>query len=1061
MTAPQCPFCTPDASRIIGVTPLTLSIWDGFPVSRGHALIIPKRHVASWFEATAEEQAEILAAIDTTKQEIQSRHSPDGFNIGINIGEAAGQTVPHLHVHLIPRFSGDTADPRGGVRHVIPSKANYLAIEEEGAGHVADRPESADAYRATALGLPHSSPLISGGSDPFLPHIRAHLDSAEAADIAVAFVTQSGLGLLEDHLEDMLRRGGRLRFLTGDYLHATEAEALLRLLDIQERWPDLATVRVFTTPNGGSFHPKAYIFRETEANGIAFVGSSNLTRIALSAGIEWNLRMIGSNDRAGFSSVLRSFEDLFFSDATDPLDSAWIDEYAGRKKDPEKSSPQSIFAPPEEEREKPPEPHSIQKRALAALEKTRGNGHTAGLVVLATGLGKTWLAAFDSYRDQFKRILFVAHREEILRQSMKTFRKIRPGAAFGLYTGKEKTPDADVVFASIQTLGRAQHLERFRPDEFDYLVVDEFHHAAAKSYRKLIDYFEPKFFLGLTATPERTDGGDLLGLAGDNLVFRCDLAEGIAEGLLSPFHYFGVPDDVNYENIPWRSNRFDPEALTNALATQARAENALDQFRTRGGERALGFCSSTSHADFMRDFFRNAGLRAAAVHSDTSSDPRAASLEELSAGDLDIVFAVDIFNEGVDVPSIDTILMLRPTESKILWLQQFGRGLRKLDTKPHLNVIDYIGNHRTFLSRPQMLFNLPPGDVHIDRLLSEIQSGEEDLPEGCEVTYDLEAINLLRGLTNASPPDVLKFAYEDFKQRHGIRPTASELCREGYRPRHFRKTHGSWLGFVDDSGDLSAQQRSLIRDGRTAKFLDELEETRMTKSYKMVVLDAMLNAGQLPGEMTVAELARAVVRSTRYSPDLRSDLGEALDNPRKLEKLLRDNPINAWVGGGTPNKDPFFELEGDRFRTLFNVKEGDREDFQALTSELVEWRLAEYSNRASALKAQGEAIYSCKVSHSQEGRPLLFLPARPANPDLPEGWTEILADGETYEGNFVKIALNVIRRPGTTDNVLPQKLIEWFGPNAGASGTNQTVTLTQEESGWVLSPKIGTESARV
>ena len=210
--------------------------------------------------------------------------------------------------------------------------------------------------------------------------------------------------------------------------------------------------------------------------------------------------------------------------------------------------------------EPPPEPHDIQKQSLAALTATREAGNSAGLVVLATGLGKTWLSAYDSSRPEFRKVLFVAHRDEILTQAMQTYRRIRPDARLGRYTGTEKLPDADVLFASIQTLGRQQHLDLFSPDSFDYVVVDEFHHAAARTYRRLIDHFTPKFLLGLTTTPERMDGGDLLGLCQENLVFRCDVMAGIRQKLLCPFHYFGVPDEVDYANIPWRNSRFDEEA---------------------------------------------------------------------------------------------------------------------------------------------------------------------------------------------------------------------------------------------------------------------------------------------------------------------------------------------------------------------------------------------------------------------------------------------------------------------------------------------------------------------
>ena len=269
-------------------------------------------------------------------------------------------------------------------------------------------------------------------------------------------------------------------------------------------------------------------------------------------------------------------------------------------------------------------------------------------------------------------MLFVAHRDEILTQSMQTYHRIRPKASLGRYTGTEKLPDADVLFASIQTLGRQEHLDLFSRDSFDYITVDEFHHAAANTYRRLIGHLRPKFLLGLTATPERMDGGDLLALCQENLVFRCDVMAGIRQGLLCQFQYFGVADEVNYANIPWRNSRFDDEMLTRAVATHSRARNALEQYRQRAGKRTLGFCCSQRHADFMADFFNQAGLRAAAVHAGHTSAPRTASLERLAAGDLDIIFAVDMFNEGIDIPAIDTVMMLRPTESSIIWLQQFG-----------------------------------------------------------------------------------------------------------------------------------------------------------------------------------------------------------------------------------------------------------------------------------------------------------------------------------------------------------------------------------------------------
>ncbi len=944
MSEETCPFCTPPANRIFFAGHLTLGLWDSFPVNPGHALLVLKRHVASWFDATEDEQAELLSGIAIAKREIEKDHRPDGYNVGINIGPAAGQTVFHLHVHVIPRYSGDVVDPRGGVRSVVPGKANYLTPSFQPELTVADRQSEYSLVTELGHDLPHASALITGGEDPLLPHVRAHLDRAASADFAVAFLLRSGIALIGEHLRDLLERGGRARILTGTYLGVTDPDALLELLDMKEEYPDQLELRVFEA-DGQSFHPKAYLFYDSKGEGIALVGSSNLTRPALTTGVEWNFRTLSSKDQTGFSTVQDAFERLLNHPRVRALDADWLDSYQ-RRRAPEPDLGGVTPEPPPP----PPEPHAIQQRALRALELTRAEGNTAGLVVLATGLGKTWLAAFDSKHPAYRRILFVAHREEILTQAMKTYRRIRTNAHLGLYTGQEKSPDAEVIFASIQTLGRKAHLERFAPDEFDYIVVDEFHHAAARTYRRLIDYFEPKFLLGLTATPERTDGGDLLALCQENLVFRCDLPEGIREGLLSPFHYFGVPDEVNYENIPWRSNRFDEEKLTEAVATRSRAQNALEQYRTRGGTRTLAFCCSMRHADFMRSYFREAGVRAAAVHSGTTSDPRAASLERLEEGELDVLFAVDMFNEGVDLPDIDTVMMLRPTESRILWLQQFGRGLRKSEDKERLNVIDYIGNHRTFLLKPQTLFELQAGDAHIAHQLTLLERGEAELPPGCEVTYELETINILRGLLKLDPEreKLIRFYYEDFRERHGVRPTASEMHHEGYLPRSVRKAYGTWFGFVKAMGDLDSEQEKLVVEGRPSQFLSELETTPMVRSYKMLVLLAMLHEDRVPGRMTIKEVREGVGRLVSRSAALQHDFGVALDDDDAIERNLRKNPIPAWTDGKGTGGVAYFSFANGIFQTTFDVDKSQRETFSELVQELADWRLAEYIDRPNS-----------------------------------------------------------------------------------------------------------------
>jgi superfamily II DNA or RNA helicase/HKD family nuclease/diadenosine tetraphosphate (Ap4A) HIT family hydrolase len=1025
----DCPFCTIDSTRVFHRESTVVALWDAYPVAEHHSLIVPTRHVASWFDLTAEEHQDIVRAIHAAKWHIEQRTAPAGYNIGVNIGAAAGQTIFHLHLHVIPRRFGDVEDPRGGVRHVIPAKANYLARPEPGPGRQQH---------------PH---LTTGRDQPLLPKFLIDLDRAQEIDINAAFVLESGVSLIYARLQDHLQRGGCVRFLTGDYMGLTDPTALRTLLDLEGK----LTARVFEA-TATSFHPKAYIFRAEDGTGAAYVGSSNLTAPALRDGVEWNYRVDRVGNPAGFQAILESFDMLFADPATRPLTEDWIDSYERRRQPAQRLHVTDLT---KDEVLPPPEPHDIQREVLNLLNATREEGNSAGLIVLATGLGKTWLAAFDSDRPEFKRVLFVAHREEILGQARATFRRIRPSSHLGTYSGQEKDPAAEVLFASIQTLGRMRHLRQFERDTFDYIVVDEFHHAAASTYRKLIDYFQPKFLLGLTATPERTDGGDLLSLCQENLVYRCDFVDGIEGGWLCPFRYLGVPDDVDYTNIPWRGTHFDEEALTQAVATQKRAQNVLDQFNEHRGERALGFCCSKVHADFMAKYFLERGIGAVAVHSGPESAPRADSLERLQRGELDIVFAVDMFNEGVDLPSVDTVIMLRPTESSILWTQQFGRGLRKTEGKDHLRVIDYIGNHRVFLLKlrtllePLLRTETIESDSGLAHALERLRSGAVTLPPGCEVTYDLQAIDIIKAmLKTPKGAETIQLFYEDFRDRLGVRPTATEVHHSGYRLQSLRQRHGSWFRFVGEMGDLEAGTIAALA-GEAGAFIKELETTPMTRSYKMLVLLAMLETGRFPGSIPIAELVKEVRQLAQRRDALRQEFGASLQDDRALGELLITNPIQAWTGGAGTGGVSYFRYEDGVLSTnLPHLDTDTTAAFCDATREIVDLRLAEYLGRQpeNALGA-----FVCNVSHSGD-RPILFLPDRARSSGIPSSWVPIVADGEPYEADFVKVAVNVVRKPDTTQNVLPSLLRKWFGPDAGQTGTAHRVQFKRSGADLVMMP---------
>ncbi|MBM4368020.1 MAG: DUF3427 domain-containing protein [Deltaproteobacteria bacterium] len=947
---PACPFCSPAAGRVFhDEGDPFVCLWDAFPVSHGHALVITRRHVATWFEATLEERAALVRGIDVAQQVILARHSPAGFNIGINVGAAGGQTVGHLHVHVIPRYAGDVPNPRGGVRGVIPWQADYPTAEADPAPPgVGEGPQLAEPPRvrpsisgggAVRAPRPRGAVIVGSDSDPLLPHLLKDLSDCRALDLAVAFVLPSGLNRIHPYLQDILDRDGRIRLLTGDYMAVTDPVALSRLLDLQDRHQPAPRLdcRVFVTDSAVGFHPKVYVIHDRAA----YVGSSNLTQPALERGVEWNYRVEPAHDRAGFEAAVREFEGLFRHPKTRPLTEEWIREYAARRVHVVRPA---VAGLPSEPPAPPPAPHTVQVEALAALERTRRDGNNAGLVVLATGLGKTWLSAFDS--RPFRRVLFVAHREEILNQAQDTYRRIRPSASLGHFSGEVKDRNADVLFASIQTLARRTHLETFPRDHFDYMVVDEFHHATAATYRRLLAHFAPKFLLGLTATPERTDGGDLLALCRENLVYRCDVLEGIRRGLLCPFHYFGVPDEVDYANIPWKSGRFDPEKLETAVATQRRAANALEQWREHAGTgaRTLAFCVSQRHAEFMKDYFRQRGVRAVAVHAGAGSDPRARSLESLEAGDLDVVFCVDMFNEGVDLPSVDAILMLRPTESRILWLQQVGRGLRKKEDKT-LRIVDYIGNHRTFLQGAVTL--LPMQDetpAALVAALKRLEEGDAGLPEGCAITYDLRAIEILRALIpSAQGREAVRAWYEDFRDRHGARPTASEAWHAGYDPGTVRRHDGSWLGFVLGMGDLAPRESIALAANRD--FFADLETTPMTRSYKMLLLQAWIEQGSFPGTISIDALVRATGEVIRGSATLLADVGGARATPAELRQLLETNPIKAWTAGKGTTGGPYFTYQGAQLASRLNGWGEHGATLRTLTREMVEWRLAQYLGR--------------------------------------------------------------------------------------------------------------------
>ena len=585
------------------------------------------------------------------------------------------------------------------------------------------------------------------GEPVLLSQLDAEIDSANAIDVVMAFIRRSGINPLLASLRRHCEYGKRLRVLTTIYTGSTERAALDQLKQLG------ADVRISYDISTTRLHAKAWIFHRHSGFSTAYVGSSNLTHTAQHTGLEWNIRASSARN----SDVLAKFEAVFESywQSRDfvPYDHQQFDvemTRAGRTD----TGPDVVLSPIEIRLE------PFQQRLLEEILVSRGRGHHHNLLVAATGTGKTVMAAVDYARLRRdlprSRLLFVAHRNEILDQSLATFRHALRDASFGeKWIGRFRPQHFEHVFASIQSLNTVD-LDDLAADHFDIVIVDEFHHAAAPSYRKLLEHVNPRELLGLTATPERSDGLPILHWFDDRIAAELRLWDAIDQQRLSPFMYFGIHDALDLTEIPWRRGQgYDIEALSNLYtSTDAWARTVLQESLRLAEDphamRALGFCLSIEHARFMAHHFNQNRVPAVAVWGNSPPADRKAALQDLAAGKIRVVFSVDLFNEGVDVPAVDTVLMLRPTESPTLFLQQLGRGLRRSEGKTFCTVLDFVGTHRRefrFDRRYRALIGGTRRDIE-----RAVQQGFPFLPAGCYMHLDQKASEIvLRSLREAIP----------------------------------------------------------------------------------------------------------------------------------------------------------------------------------------------------------------------------------------------------------------------------------------------------------------------
>ncbi len=573
--------------------------------------------------------------------------------------------------------------------------------------------------------------------------VLAEVHSADRIDVVMAFIRKSGIAPMLDALRAHCEAGRALRVLTTTYTGSTEAAALEQLAALG------AEVRVSYDHSSTRLHAKAWLFHRRSGFSTAYIGSSNLTHSAQVAGLEWNVRASGARNPSVLSKVAAVFESYWNGGDFVPYDAEQFKEYAAPK------VRQLFELSPLEVR---PEP--FQARLLEEIALSRARGHHKNLLVSATGTGKTVMAALDygSLRETLPRarLLFVAHRAEILEKSMATFRHALRDHAFGeLWVGGSKPDRFEHVFASIQSLSAAG-LDSLAPDHFDVVIIDEFHHAGAKSYRTLLEHLRPHELLGLTATPERSDNLPVLEWFDGRIAAELRLWDAIDQHRLVPFAYYGVHDGVDLRAVEWRRGRgYDVDGLSKVLTgDDARARLVLKELARRvddiGRVRALGFCVSVEHARFMARLFRENGVPATAIWADTPEDERRQALVDLKDLKVNVVFSVDLFNEGIDVPAVDTLLMLRPTESATLFLQQLGRGLRRNAGKTICTVLDFIGIHRHEFRFDKRLRGLLGGTR--SSVAKQVEGGFPFLPAGCHMELDAVAASVvLESIKRAVP----------------------------------------------------------------------------------------------------------------------------------------------------------------------------------------------------------------------------------------------------------------------------------------------------------------------
>lgn len=736
----------------------------------------------------------------------------------------------------------------------------------------------------------HQIKFIKNQSDrSFYHHLRESLESCIRFSFSVAFISDSGLQLIIKDIKEAIKRGVEGRILTTNYEFGTSPNALKMMIQLE----GLESKLYDALPQGiRKFHTKGYIF-EYDSYYKVFIGSSNMTQYALKSNHEWNIAYLNKSDQT-INDILFSYEELFNDQQslylTNDLIESYEEEFLARKKISTnkeelynkilefiKDNPEgdfinqiaSLFEVDEVELLRNIEreeslynfkPNEMQELAIEGLNNIRASGGTKALIIAATGTGKTYLAAFDVANVKPKKVLFVVHREKILSDAMKTFKHIIKDKTFGKYTGYKKELEVDYLFASVQTLSKEENLSQFTKDEFDYIVIDEAHRSAADSYKRVLDYFTPKFQLGMTATPERTDAKSIFELYDNQIAVEIRLRDALEKNLVVPFHYFGIEDiSTDLSNVD--INNIDE--LAKKLKISQRVDLVIDNINLLKHSgvktKALGFCINIDHANYMAKEFLDRGLCAVSLTGESTEEERVRMIDRLEDDNdpLSYIFTVEIFNEGVDIPSVNLVLMLRPTQSPIIFTQQLGRGLRLHKDKEYLTVVDFIGNHQKSFLIPIAL----SGDKAYDKddLMISTKNDFFDIPGDTFINIERIPKNRILKQLEAVNFNQMKFLQESYQDlRKGLKNyiMITSFPFDGFDPVRFIRKEKSYLEFVQKVEKNTDFEEVMMDENKLGRmrFIDSF--LPLTRIDEYAILDYLIDKK----EATIEEIFLHVKR---------------------------------------------------------------------------------------------------------------------------------------------------------------------------------------------------------